>query len=100
VSGRRAPRICARAVFGSCPADFLVEAGRLVLNWRSRWSCCTAYTRDLWPRSGRILITACTTTFEQFGKAIDDAFAPVTTTCPVIGASRGGLRSAFSCAGR
>ncbi len=30
---------------------------------------------DLWPRPGRILIAARTTTFEQLGKAIDDAFA-------------------------
>lgn len=33
------------------------------------------HTGDLWPRPGRVLIAARTTTFEQFGKAIDDAFA-------------------------
>jgi hypothetical protein len=30
---------------------------------------------DLWPRPGRVLIAARTATFEQLGKAIDDAFA-------------------------
>ena len=33
------------------------------------------HTGDLWPRPGRVLIAARTTTFEQLGKAIDDAFA-------------------------
>lgn len=33
------------------------------------------HTRDLWPRPGRVLIAARTATFEQLGKAIDDAFA-------------------------
>ncbi len=33
------------------------------------------HTGDLWPRPGRILIAARTATFEQFGTAIDDAFA-------------------------
>lgn len=33
------------------------------------------HTGDLWPRPGRVLIAARTATFEQLGKAIDDAFA-------------------------
>jgi Plasmid pRiA4b ORF-3-like protein len=33
------------------------------------------HTEDLWPRPGRMLIAARTATFEQLGKAIDDAFA-------------------------
>lgn len=33
-----------------------------------------AHTGDLWPRPGRVLIAARTTTFEHFGNAIDDAF--------------------------
>ena len=31
------------------------------------------HTGDLWPRPGRVLIAARTATFEQLGKAIDDA---------------------------
>jgi hypothetical protein len=33
------------------------------------------HTGDLWPRPGRVLIAARSATFEQLGKAIDDAFA-------------------------
>ena len=33
------------------------------------------HTGDLWPRPGRVLIAARTVTFEQLGRAIDDAFA-------------------------
>jgi len=33
------------------------------------------HTGDLWPRPGRVLIAARTATFEQFGTAVDDAFA-------------------------
>lgn len=33
------------------------------------------HTGDLWPRPGRVLLAARTATFEQLGKAIDDAFA-------------------------
>jgi hypothetical protein len=33
------------------------------------------HTGDLWPRPGRVLIAVRTATFEQLGKAIDDAFA-------------------------
>ena len=33
------------------------------------------HTGDLWPRPGRVLIAARTATFEQLGKAINDAFA-------------------------
>jgi hypothetical protein len=34
-----------------------------------------AHTGDLWPRPGRVLIAGRATTFEQFARAIDDAFA-------------------------
>jgi hypothetical protein len=33
------------------------------------------HTGDSWPKPGRVLIAARTGTFEQLGKAIDDAFA-------------------------
>lgn len=34
-----------------------------------------SHAGDLWPRPGRVLIASRSSTFEQFARAIDDAFA-------------------------
>jgi hypothetical protein len=51
-------------------------AGRLVMEARVARTHLVpgVHTEDLWPRPGRVLIAARTATFEQLGRAIDDAF--------------------------